>query len=100
MFVKNRTYHFDRQVLDDEEQEDMWTIIARPKGTRLGTAPFPDELVERCLAIGCPPGGSVLDPFAGGGTTLRVAVESGRPASGIELNPEFCQYMTNELSKV
>jgi DNA modification methylase len=100
MFVKNRKYFFNRQILDAEEQEDMWTIIARPKGTHLGTAPYPDELVKRCLDIGCPPEGSVLDPFAGGGTTLRVAVQSGRSATGIDLNPEFCQHMVHDLSKL
>ncbi len=99
MFAKNRKYYFNRQVLEDEEQEDMWTIAARPKGTHLGTAPFPDELVERCLSIGCPENGDVLDPFAGGGTTVRVALLSGRSATGIEINPEFCKYITNELIK-
>lgn len=97
MFVKSRRYYFDRTVLEAEEQEDMWTIEARPKGTQLGTAPYPDELVQRCLDVGCPPGGSVLDPFAGGGTTLRVALQSGRAATGIDLSPEFCQFMNNEL---
>jgi len=100
MFTKSRKYYFDRQVLDEEEQEDMWTIVARPKAAHLGTAPFPDELVERCLRVGCPPKGSVLDPFAGGGTTLRVAVGSERDATGIELNPEFCNYMISELSSL
>ena len=100
MFVKDRNYYFNRQTLEAEEQEDMWTIAARPKGTQLGTAPYPDELVQRCLEIGCPPEGSVLDPFAGGGTTLRVAVQTGRAATGIELNPGFCQYMINELNKL
>lgn len=100
MFVKNRKYYFNRQALEAEEQEDMWTIAARPKGTHLGTAPYPDELVQRCLDIGCPPGGTVLDPFAGGGTTLRVAVQSGRSATGIDLNPEFCQYIVESLSEL
>ena len=99
MFVKDRTYYFNRQALEVEEQEDMWTIAARPKGTQLGTAPYPDELVQRCLEIGCPPEGSVLDPFSGGGTTLRVAVQSGRSATGIDLNPEFCQHVAHELKK-
>lgn len=100
MFVKNRKYYFNRQALETEEQEDMWTIAARPKGTHLGTAPYPDELVTRCLDIGCPLDGSVLDPFAGGGTTLRVAVQSGRSATGIDLNPEFCQYIAESLSEL
>jgi len=101
MFVKNRKYYFNREALERTGQEDMWTILARPKPTNgLDTAPFPDELVQRCLDIGCPPGGSVLDPFAGGGTTVRVAVQSGRPAIGIDLNPEFCQYMVKKLEKL
>jgi DNA modification methylase len=101
MFVKNRKYYFDRTVLVDKDQEDMWTIVARPESTdELSTAPFPDELVQWCLNMGCPPGGTVLDPFAGSGTTLRVAVQLGRPATGIDLNPKFCEYMINKLSKL
>lgn len=100
MFAKNRKYYFNRQALEDGEQEDMWTIAARPKATHLGTAPFPNELVERCLDIGCPLDGLVLDPFAGGGTTLRVAVNSGRAATGIELNPDFYQYIADELGRI
>lgn len=100
MFVKHRKYYFERTPLEDVEQEDMWTIVARPKGDGLGTAPFPDELVQRCLDIGCPQHGVVLDPFAGAGTTLRVAVQSGRPATGIDLNPEFCAYIVKELREL
>jgi len=101
MFVKNRKYYFNREALERTGQEDMWTIVARPKPTNgLNTAPFPDELVQRCLDLGCPPGGSVLDPFAGGGTTLRVAVQSGRPATGVDLNPQFCEYMVEQLREL
>jgi len=101
MFVKSRNYYFNRKPLVDANEEDLWTIVARPELTNgINTAPFPDELVQRCLDIGCPTYGSVLDPFAGGGTTLRVAVRSGRAATGIELNPEFCKYIANQLSKL
>ncbi|TEU16525.1 MAG: site-specific DNA-methyltransferase [Anaerolineales bacterium] len=101
MFVKNRKYYFNRGALERTGQEDMWTIVARPKPTNgLNTAPFPDELVQRCLDLGCPPGGSVLDPFAGGGTTLRAAVQSGRPATGVDLNPQFCEYMVKQLREL
>lgn len=100
MFAKSRKYFFDRKILEDEEQEDMWTIAARPKGAHLGTAPYPDELVHRCLTIGCPAGGSVLDPFAGSGTTIRVALETGRPATGIELHPEYSAYIVEQLGQI
>ncbi|MBL8150705.1 MAG: site-specific DNA-methyltransferase [Blastocatellia bacterium] len=99
MFTKNRRYYFDRSNLETEDVEDVWTIAARPKPTNgIDTAPFPDQLVQRCLNIGCPKNGIVLDPFAGGGTTLRVALQSGRSATGIDLNPDFCNYMVNTLS--
>lgn len=80
MFAKNRNYYFNRAAIKNIiVEEDVWTIAAKPKSTNgLDTAPFPDELVQRCLELGCPAGGTVLDPFAGSGTTLRVAALSRR----------------------
>lgn len=43
--------------------------------------------------------GTVLDPFAGSGTTLRVAVELGRNAIGIELNPEYADLADRLLNQ-
>jgi DNA modification methylase len=102
MFAKDRKYYFNREpLLAKNIDEDVWTIPARPRQANgLDTAPYPEELVERCLEIGCPEGGSVLDPFAGSGTTLRVALKSGRPTTGVELNPIFCQYIIRELGKI
>jgi DNA modification methylase len=97
MFAKTKKYFFNREPLNEAEQEDMWTITARPKANGLGTAAYPDELVERCLAIGCPPGGNVLDPFLGSGTTLRVAVSKGMDGIGIDLSKEFCEYAAKKL---
>ncbi|MDO8723101.1 MAG: site-specific DNA-methyltransferase [Syntrophales bacterium] len=99
MFVKGRHYFFNKQPLIDQKvEEDMWTIAARPKATNgIDTAPYPDDLVKRCLQIGCPPGGTVLDPFLGSGTTMRVALAMGNSAIGIDLNPEFCLYTVKHL---
>jgi DNA modification methylase len=102
MFVKSKKYFFNRQLLIDKKiEEDMWTVTARPKNNNgIDTAPFPDELVKRCIDIGCPSDGVVLDPFAGSGTTLRVALSSGRSAIGIDLNKTFCEFMVNELREL
>jgi DNA modification methylase len=101
MFVKDRKYYFNRRALLDVDEEDMWTIIARPRSNNgLGTAPFPDELVKRCIDIGCPPNGTILDPFMGGGTTLRVALQLGHSATGIDIHPKFSEYAINQLNQI
>ncbi|PMD95652.1 site-specific DNA-methyltransferase [Siphonobacter sp. BAB-5405] len=100
MFVKKKNYYFDRTDLLEHEQEDMWTITARPKAAKgIQTAPYPDELVERCLNVGCPEGGIVLDPFSGSGTTVRVANNLRRNGIGIDLSNEFCLHAVKELQK-
>lgn len=98
MFAKNRKYYFDRQPLIDKQiDEDVWTITPRPSGTEIDTAPYPDELVSRCLSIGCPPNGIVLDPFVGSGTTMTVALNTGHSAIGIDISRTFCEYILKGL---
>lgn len=100
MFAKDRHYFFNKKPLIDKKvEEDMWTIAARPKNGKNGvdTAPFPDELVHRCLEIGCKPHGVVLDPFLGSGTTARVALAMNHSTIGIDLNRDFCLYATDQL---
>ena len=58
---------------------------------------FPPKLVEPCVLIGCPPGGVVLDPFFGAGTTGLVAQRLGRRYIGIELNPEYTEMARKRL---
>ncbi|MBE3119590.1 MAG: site-specific DNA-methyltransferase [Candidatus Atribacteria bacterium] len=48
-------------------------------------APFPEDLVRPFVECFCPPGGVVLDPFSGSGTTVAVAVHHGRNAIGIDI---------------
>jgi site-specific DNA-methyltransferase (adenine-specific) len=47
-------------------------------------APFPEWLAEFFVRSFCPPGGTVLDPFSGSGTTVSVAVKHGRNGVGID----------------
>ena len=97
-FVKSRFYYFDKSKLPIDGAEDLWSIPVRTKlnGAK-ETAPFPDELVEQCLDVGCRPGGTVLDPFSGSGTTMRVALKRGHPTVGVELSQAFCDYIRRDL---
>lgn len=65
----------------------VWVIASQPFSEE-HFATFPPELVERCLTAGCPPGGKVLDPFGGAGTTSLVAAYMGMTSTMIELNPK------------
>jgi hypothetical protein len=55
---------------------------------------FIPQLVEELLRRHVPAGGRVLDPFAGSGTTLVQALESGRAATGIDIAAFNCLLMT------
>ena len=69
-------------------RRSVWTIATKPySGAHF--AVMPTDLVEPCIRAGSPEGGIVLDPFAGSGTVLAVAVEWGRKGIGCELNGEY-----------
>lgn len=63
----------------------------------LSTTPFPEAhfatmpltLAERCVLAGCKPGGVVLDPYSGSGTTGLAATKHGRRYVGIDLNADY-----------
>ena len=71
-------------------KRSVWTVATQPfKEAHFAT--FPPELPEICIKAGCPPGGTVLDPFGGAGTTGLVADRLQRDAILIELNPAYAE---------
>lgn len=52
---------------------------------------FPPKLIEPMVLAGSAEGDTVLDPFAGSGTTGMVALRHGRSFIGCELNPEYVE---------
>lgn len=63
-------------------------------------ATWPEALAERIIKAGCPPGGVILDPFLGAGTTALVARRLGRRSIGIELSPEYAALAAKRLSQL
>lgn len=57
----------------------------------------PEGLIERLVLASSNKGASVLDPFLGSGTTLRVCQHLGRSGTGIELNPEYLEIAQQRL---
>lgn len=72
-------------------------------GSRLAhenEAPFPEKLAEFFVKSFCPPDGTVLDCFAGSGTTLAVAKKLGRHAIGIDIRESQIELTNRRLQEV
>lgn len=67
---------------------DVWTVATQPFPDA-HFAVMPPELAGRAIQSGCKPGGVVLDPFSGSGTTGLAATKHGRRYVGIDLNAEY-----------
>lgn len=72
---------------DEYDATDLAWLINTQGSSLDHYAMWPPSLAERLILSMCPPGGTVLDPFAGTGTTLAVADLHGRDAIGIDLDP-------------
>jgi DNA modification methylase len=71
-------------------KRSVWTVATQPY-SEAHFATYPPDLIKPCVLAGTRVGDTVLDPFAGSGTTGAVALELGRNAILIELNPAYVQ---------
>jgi DNA modification methylase len=79
---------FDRD--GKRNKRSVWTVTTK-RCPEAHFSTFPEKLIEPCILAGCQPGGVVLDPFFGAGTTGIVALRLGRNFVGIELNPDYVE---------
>lgn len=61
--------------------------------------PKPEALMRHFVGLHTKPGDVVLDPFAGGGTTLRAAKDLNRRAIGIEIDERWAEYAAKRLQQ-
>lgn len=71
------------------------------RGPHIGLHPTekPLGILDPLISYACPPGGLVLDPFAGSGSTLVAARDSGRRAIGIEADERYCRVIARRLAQ-
>lgn len=93
--LRDRGFYFLRYHPNGTKPSDVWDILPEDTQAREGHyAPYPTDLCRIPIAATCPPGGVVLDPFCGTGTTLSVAQELGRRSIGIDLSREYTAIAT------
>jgi len=75
----------------------LWTFKGESKKKIGHPTPFPIELPKRCIKLFSFVGDTVLDPFAGSGTTLIAAAMLNRTGIGIEIETQYCELAKNRI---
>jgi len=89
-----------KEYNSDDLYLNTWNVTnVLPLKGRLeeGIAAFPDEIARRLIMLYSYYGETVLDPFLGSGTTLKVAMEIGRKGIGYELDLELQSIIKKKL---
>ncbi len=92
-----------KQRNGDKQMKNVWRFPAPGRGEKQhGKHPTqkPLALLERVLSASCPPGGRVLDPFNGSGTTGVAAAQLGMSYTGIERELEYLELSKRRLIEV
>ena len=77
--------------------QQFWTITGA--STKDHPAPFPLELASRLVRMFSFGGDTVLDPFAGTGTTMVAALKYGRNSIGVEIEPKYARMAARRLQQ-
>ncbi len=59
----------------------------------------PVGILDPLIRYACPPGGTVLDPFAGSGSTAEAARLTGRKAVLVEADERYCELIAKRMSQ-
>jgi DNA modification methylase len=90
--LKEKGFYFLKYHPKGSKPSDVWEILPEDTQKReLHFAPYPVDLCKIPISSTCPPGGIILDPFCGTGTTMLVAQLLGRKSCGIDLSHHYLE---------
>ncbi|ACI20822.1 MULTISPECIES: DNA-methyltransferase [Thermodesulfovibrio] len=88
-----------KEFLENKWYSTLWEMVNVLPNSSLekDIAAFPEELPYRIIKLFSYIGETVLDPFAGSGTTMKVARKLGRNSIGIEINKSLLSVIKKKL---
>lgn len=93
-YDKKKTAFYESRAYFDNEHDNMTDVWKFPRVTgeeRHGHAtPKPLAVMDRIIKSSCKPGGIVVEPFGGSGSTLIAADHNGRTCYTMELQEKYC----------
>jgi site-specific DNA-methyltransferase (adenine-specific) len=97
--VRERSKINIKEFQDNKWFMTLWDMTNVLPGSQLekGIAAFPDELASRCIKLFSYVGETILDPFCGSGTTMKIARGLRRNSIGIEMKKSLLQIIETKL---
>jgi site-specific DNA-methyltransferase (adenine-specific) len=89
-----------KPVPSHSPRNNIWKYSVGFNKVKGHPAVFPEQLAQDHILSWSNEGDTVLDPFAGSGTTLRMAKKNNRNYIGIEISPEYVDLINSSLDWV
>jgi len=88
-----------KPIAEYGQRFNIWEMSTEQSNSnRFHPAQFPEKLAEDHILSWSNEWDTVLDPFAGSGTTLKMAKKNNRNYIGIEISPEYCEIINKRLT--
>ncbi len=87
----NGFWEFNGRDNAEPETNPVWTFGGESRKKIGHPAPFPIELPMRCIKLFSFVGDTVLDPFAGSGSTMIAARQTNRVGIGVDIDRKYCE---------
>lgn len=97
-FYKKWRKKIEEGEIPKKNKRDVWEVTTSGYGGN-HFAVFPPKLILPCIMAGSKEGDTIIDIFAGSGTTCKVAQRLSRDWIAIELNPEYAKLIEEQTAQ-
>jgi site-specific DNA-methyltransferase (adenine-specific) len=92
-------YKYQERIYVPRERKILDSVITAPRNLNTGVWTKPKAVIQPFIEWLCPPGGLVIDAFAGAGTSLEISRSLNLKNIGIEQSEDCCIQIAKKLSR-